>query len=196
MLLEAYADKLDQQGTHYLQRVRAASQRMGQLIDALLYLSRVTRSEIRRTTLDMSALAQTVAADLSDVQPGRQVELCITPGLLVRADANLLRIMLDNLLGNAWKFTGKQAQARIEFGMTQHNGQRCYFVRDNGAGFDMAYADKLFGVFQRLHTMTEFEGTGIGLATAQRILHRHGGHIWAESAVGQGATFYFTLPDS
>jgi light-regulated signal transduction histidine kinase (bacteriophytochrome) len=136
-----------------------------------------------------------VAADLRDLQPERQVELCVAPDLLVRADANLLRIVLDNLLGNAWKFTGKQAQARIEFGTTQHGGQPCYFIRDNGAGFDMAYADKLFGVFQRLHTVSEFEGTGIGLATVQRILHRHGGHIWAESAVGQGATFYFTLPE-
>lgn len=195
ILLEEYADKLDRQGVHYLQRVRAASQRMGHLIDALLYLSRVTRSELHRTTLDMSLLAQTIVSELHDLQAERQVAVRITPGLLVCADAPLLHIMLENLLGNAWKFTGKQPQAQIEFGVTQHEEERTYFVRDNGAGFDMVYANKLFGAFQRLHTVTEFEGTGIGLATVQRIVHRHGGRVWAEGTVGQGATVYFTLPD-
>ncbi len=192
-LLEDYANMLDAQGQHNLQRVREASQYMGQLIDDLLNLSRVTRCDIRRTTVDISALAHAVAAELRETQPGRQVEFVIAPGPVVNADATLLRVVLENLLGNAWKFTGKQAQARIEFGVTQQEGHTVYIVRDNGVGFDMAYADKLFGAFQQLHRATEFAGTGIGLATVQRIIHRHGGHVWAEGAVNQGATFYFTL---
>jgi two-component system, sensor histidine kinase and response regulator len=193
MLLEDYSDVLDAQGKHYLQRVREASQYMGQLIDDLLNLSRVMRTDIRRTTVDLSALAHAVATELQQTQPRRQVEFVIAPGLVVGGDANLLRVVLVNLLGNAWKFTGNQAQARIEFGVTPQQGHTVYFVHDNGVGFDMAYADKLFGAFQRLHRATEFAGTGIGLATVQRIIHRHGGHIWAEGAVNQGATFYFTL---
>jgi two-component system, sensor histidine kinase and response regulator len=193
VLLEDYADVLDVQGQHYLQRVREASQDMGQLIDDLLNLSQVTRRDIRCTTFDISALAHAVAAELRETQPGRQVEFVIAPGLVVNADATLLRVVLANLLGNAWKFTGTQAQARIEFGVTQQEGHTVYVVRDNGVGFDMAYADKLFGAFQRLHRTTDFAGTGIGLATVQRIIHRHGGHVWAEGAVNQGATFYFTL---
>jgi light-regulated signal transduction histidine kinase (bacteriophytochrome) len=193
VLLEDYADVLDVQGQHYLQRVREASQDMGQLIDDLLNLSQVTRRDIRCTTFDISALAHAVAAELRETQPGRQVEFVIAPGLVVNADATLLRVVLANLLGNAWKFTGTQAQARIEFGVTQQEGHTVYVVRDNGVGFNMAYADKLFGAFQRLHKTTDFAGTGIGLATVQRIIHRHGGHVWAEGAVNQGATFYFTL---
>ena len=193
VLLEDYSGKLDKEGKDYLQRVRSASQRMAELIDDILNLSRVTRSEMRRETVDLSALAQTIATELRQSQPERQVEFIITPGLVVTADAHLLRVALENLLGNAWKFTKKQPRARIEFGYAETGGQSAYFVRDNGVGFDMAYAGKLFGAFQRLHSPSEYEGTGIGLATVQRIIHRYGGNIWAESAVDQGATFYFTL---
>ncbi|MBE8999538.1 hypothetical protein G1O98_07310 [Nostoc sp. UIC10630] len=192
-LLEDYADKLDTLGQNYLQRVRAATQRMAQLIDDLLNLSRLTRSEMRSEKVDLSALVEAIATELHKTQPERQVEFAIAPGLVTNGDAHLLRIVLENLLGNAWKFTGKHQKARIEFGLLQQDDTHVYFVRDDGTGFDMAYVEKLFGAFQRLHAMTEFEGTGIGLATVQRIVHRHGGRVWAESAVEQGATFYFTL---
>jgi len=192
-LLEDYTDKLDAQGKDYLQRVRAASQKMAQLIDDLLDLSRMTRTEMRRETVDLSALAQTIAAELKKREPMRQVEFIIAGRLMVKGDKRLLRVVLENLLGNAWKFTGKHPKSKIECGVTQVDGTSAYFVRDNGAGFDMAYANKLFGAFQRLHAPSEFPGSGIGLATVQRIIHRHGGQVWAEGAVGQGATFYFTL---
>jgi light-regulated signal transduction histidine kinase (bacteriophytochrome) len=148
---------------------------------------------MRWTTVDLSALAQTIALELQKADSGRQVEFVIAPRLVVNADANLLRVVLQNLLGNAWKFTSKHAQARVEVGTMQHEGDTAYFVRDDGAGFDMAYANKLFGAFQRLHTPAEFEGTGIGLATVQRIIHRHGGRIWAQGEVEKGAAFFFTL---
>jgi PAS domain S-box-containing protein len=193
ILLEDYADELDDEGKDYLSRVRAASQHMGQLIDALLKLSRTTRSEISRENVDLSALAKNIAQELRDSQPERQVEFDIADGLSVDGDAWLLRIALENLLANAWKFTGRQSRALIEFGASEYEGTCPYFVRDNGAGFDMTYADKLFGAFQRLHRTNEFPGTGIGLATVQRIIHRHGGRVWAEGYPGQGATFYFTL---
>jgi signal transduction histidine kinase len=192
-LLEDYADKLDDSGKDYLRRVIAATQRMDQLIHDILSLSRVTRSEMHSEEVDLSALAQAVSKELQQKQPEHQVEFVITEGLIAKGDARLLWIALENLLGNAWKYTGKRPQARIEFGMMLRDEQPVYFVRDNGIGFNMANAHKLFGAFQRLHGPTEFEGTGIGLATVQRIIHRHGGHIWAEGAVGQGATFYFTL---
>ena len=192
-LLEDYADKLDAQGKDYLQRVRAASQTMAQLIDDLLDLSRITRSKIHRGTVNLSVLAQAVTAELAKMEPERQVEFVIAGRLMVKGDERLLKIVLENLLGNAWKFTGNNPKAKIEFGVTQVDDRSAYFVRDNGAGFDMAYANKLFGAFQRLHAPSEFPGSGIGLATVQRIIHRHGGHVWAEGAVGQGATFYFTL---
>lgn len=192
-LLEDYADKLDAQGKDYLQRVCEATERMSELIDDLLSLSRVTRMEMRRETVDLSVLVQSIADNLQHTTFVRQVEFVIAEGLIVNGDRRLLRIVLENLLGNAWKFTGKLPQARIEIGVTQDEGQQAYFVLDNGAGFDMAYADKLFGAFQRLHSMTEFPGTGIGLATVQRIIHRHGGRVWAKGAIGQGAAFYFTL---
>jgi len=195
-LLEDYGDQLDTLGHNYLQRVRSASQRMGQLIDDLLKLSRLTRGEIHFRPVDLSALAQTITADLHQRQPERQVEWVIRPNLVANGDDRLLRVALENLLGNAWKFTAKHPTARIEFGTIEDNRPLTYFIRDDGAGFNMAYADKLFGAFQRLHQVTEFDGTGIGLATVQRIIHRHGGRIWAESAVEQGATFFFTLlPD-
>lgn len=193
ILLEDYAEVLDHEGKDYLSRVRASSQHLGQLIDALLKLSRMTRREIRRESVDLSLTAENIVQVLRISQPDRQAEFVIADGLSVDGDAWLLRIALENLLGNAWKFTGKSLPARIEFGAVEHEGTLAYFVRDNGAGFDMTYADKLFGAFQRLHTIEEFPGTGIGLATVQRIVHRHGGQAWAEGRVGQGATFYFTL---
>jgi PAS domain S-box-containing protein len=193
-LLERYADTLDEKGKHYLNRIRAGSQRMGELIDDLLELARVTRTEMRRTQVDLSAIASEIAIELRQTQPERQVEFAIAPGIVAQGDARLLRIILENLLHNAWKFTSNRLYACVEFGIIlQTDSQPAYFVRDNGAGFDMAYANKLFGAFVRLHSMTEFPGTGIGLATVQRIVHRHGGRVWAEGAVEQGATFYFTL---
>jgi light-regulated signal transduction histidine kinase (bacteriophytochrome) len=167
---------------------------MAQLIDDLLNLSRVTRTEMRRGEVDLSALAGEVAENLRKAEPSRDAEIVVAPGLRASGDARLLRVVLVNLLDNAWKFTRKKPQARIEFGLADKDGEQAYFVRDDGAGFDMAYAGKLFGAFQRLHTTGEFEGTGIGLASVQRIVRRHGGRVWAEGAVERGATFYFTLP--
>jgi signal transduction histidine kinase len=195
-LMEDYADQLDGQAKDYLQRICASTRRMGQLIDDLLNLSRVVRSEIKAETVDLSALAHAVAAELQKAEPTRQVEFVIGERITATGDRRLLRVALENLLGNAWKFTAKRTSAKIEFSMTGNNGTRAYFIRDNGAGFDMAYINKLFGAFQRLHTTREFTGTGIGLATVQRIIHRHDGRIWAEAKVEQGATFYFTLGQS
>ncbi len=192
-LLEDYTEKLDEQGKDYIARVRAASQRMSQLIDDMLTLSRVTRREMKSETVDLSALAENIAAELKKTQPERKAEFIIAPGAVVNGDCELLRVMFENLLGNAWKFTSKHAGARIEFGIAAHDGKTAYFVRDDGEGFDMAYADKLFKAFQRLHAPTEFPGTGIGLATVKRIVHRHGGDVWAKSEAGKGATFYFNL---
>ncbi len=192
-LLEDYAPLLDEQGRDYLQRVRSASQRMGQLIDDLLDLSRTARREFRRGPVDLSTVAHLTYEGLRRSDPDRQVEFVVAPGLVASGDIGLLRIVLDNLLGNAWKFTAKRPQARIEFGATVASGVTTYFIRDNGAGFDMAYADKLFTPFQRLHGMTEFPGTGIGLATVSRIVQRHGGRVWAEGAIDQGVTVYFIL---
>jgi signal transduction histidine kinase len=192
-LLEDYADQLDHTGRSYLQRVRAAAVNMGQLIDDLLGLAQITRSELHREPVDMSALAREVASALQQRDPERQVAFAIGERLAARGDRRLLRVLLENLIGNAWKFTSKRPRASIAFGAACHDGTTVYFVRDDGDGFDMAYAHKLFGAFQRLHAMAEFEGTGIGLATVHRIVHRHGGRVWAEGAVGQGATFYFTL---
>jgi signal transduction histidine kinase len=192
-LLEDYADRLDGEGKDYLQRVRAATQRMAQLIDDMLDLSRVTRGEMTREAVDLSALAQSTAAELRKSEPDRGVKFIIAQGIQVDGDPRLLQIALENLLGNAWKFTGKKPQATIEVGVSHDNGKPVYFVRDNGAGFDMTYAGKMFGAFQRFHGAADFKGTGIGLATVQRIVHRHGGRVWAEARVEQGATFYFTL---
>jgi light-regulated signal transduction histidine kinase (bacteriophytochrome)/HAMP domain-containing protein len=192
-LLEDYEDRLDKEGKEHLQRIRAATQRMGMLIDDLLNLSRMTRAEIRKQRVNISTLVRSIAKELQDSEVERQVDFRIEDGIEATADAHLLRVVLENLLGNACKFTSKRSSARIEFGKTRRNGSSAYFVRDNGAGFDPAYASRLFGAFQRLHGTTEFPGTGIGLATVQRIIHRHGGEIWAEGAVEKGATFYFTL---
>ncbi len=192
-LLEDYHDMLDDIGKDYLRRVRAASQRMGQLIDGMLKLSRLTRDELRRQQVNLSSIAEEIIAELQQNEPERDVDIIIEPNLIVNGDPRLLRAVLENLLGNAWKFTGKREQARIKVGVTHSENYPIYYVKDNGAGFDMAYADKLFGAFQRLHRTTEFQGNGIGLATVQRIIHRHGGKVWAEGEVGKGATFYFTL---
>lgn len=192
-LTEDYADKLDAGGRQYLERVRAAAQRMGQLIDDLLSLSRVTRAEVRREDVDVSALAREVGAQLAERMPEQRVELVVADGLRAHADPRLVRIALENLLGNAWKFTAKRAHARVEVGRAQDGERAAFFVRDNGAGFDMSYAGKLFGAFQRLHDARDFPGTGIGLATVQRVMHKHGGRAWAEAAVDRGATFYFEV---
>jgi len=195
-LLEDYTDKLDDTGKGYLREVRSATQEMAQLIDDVLQLARVTRSEMRREVVNLSDLARAIASELKKREPKRNVILNLKEELTTRGDKRLLRIVLNNLLANAWKFTSKRAEGQITFGREQKNGETAYFIRDNGAGFDMAYVGKLFGAFQRLHTAGEFEGTGIGLATVQRIVYRHGGRVWAEGAVNAGATFYFTLPNS
>jgi len=190
---ESQAARLDDAGRRYLDRVREASRQMSQLIDDVLYLARVTRAEMREQELDLSALVTLLLDRMLEAEPGRQVEIKVRPGVTVTADGQLLRIAVENLLENAWKFTSKTPAARIEFGVTNMAGEPTYFVRDNGAGFDMAYADRLFGPFQRLHPSSEFPGTGIGLATVQRIIHRHGGRVWAEGMPGQGATLHFTI---
>lgn len=194
-LLEDEGDKLSEDGKGYLRRIRAGAQRMAELIDDLLRLSRVSRSDFVRDRVDLSAVAETVVAELRRAHPERNIAVSIQAGVNANADARLARIALENLIGNAWKFTSKAAEARIEFGARVDGAELVYFVRDNGAGFDMKYADRLFGAFQRLHTDKEYPGTGIGLATVQRIVLRHGGRIWVEAAVGQGATFQFTLPN-
>ncbi|HEY1550727.1 MAG TPA: ATP-binding protein [Kofleriaceae bacterium] len=188
-LLEDSADKLDADGKSHLERVRGATQRMGRLIDDLLELSRVARAPMRLEPIDLSAMAATIVAELRDAEPAREVAVTIAPSLATRGDPRLVRVLLDNLLGNAFKFTGKRKRATIEIGATAG----AFFVRDNGAGFDPAYTEKLFGAFQRLHDARDFAGTGIGLATVQRIVRRHGGRVWATGEPDKGATFSFTL---
>lgn len=208
MLLDGYLDKLDDEGQRYLGRIQAGAQRMTQMIDALLTLSRVTRSALNRETVNLSNLAREIVTELQTHDPQRQFELYIASDMIVQGDANLLRNVLDNLLGNAWKYSSKREVAIIEFGRidgkdiraagdaprsTRQSSPDVYYIRDNGAGFDMEYANKLFAPFQRLHNNNDFPGTGIGLATVQRIIDRHGGRIWVEAAVNKGATFFFTL---
>lgn len=201
LLLRDYAGKLDEEGLDDLQSIRTATQRMGQLISDLLQFARVTRSEMKREAVDLSVLVEAIARNLQRSQPHRQVKFAIAPNIVANADARLMQIVLENLLNNAWKYTSKHAIACIEFGVLPYppdsgagaSPQPTYFVRDDGAGFDMAHAEKLFKTFQRLHRNADFEGTGVGLATVQRIIHRHGGQIWAEAALERGATFYFTL---
>lgn len=195
-LLEDYNDTLDDQGRKYLHFIRESAQHMAELIDDLLTLSRVTRSELQHEPVDLSALARAAMTRLQRAQPERKVTVVIQEGLTGEGDPRLLAVVFDNLFGNAWKFTSKRDGEHIEFGAISNDGHLAYFVRDNGAGFDMAFASKLFGIFQRLHTAAEFEGTGVGLATVQRIVHRHGGRVWAEGKVNSGATFYFTLDDT
>jgi signal transduction histidine kinase len=192
-VLEDSAQKLDEQSRTDLRRVRIAAKRMGELIDDLLKLSQTARVEMLREQVDLSRMAGEIAAQLSDAGPERDTRFTIAPELTAVGDRGLLRVALENLMGNAWKFTGKTAAGVIELGAEQQDGQNTFFVRDNGAGFDMKYASKLFGPFQRMHENSNFPGTGIGLATVQRIIRRHGGRIWATAAVGRGATFYFAL---
>jgi PAS domain S-box-containing protein len=189
LLLEDYGDRLDDDGREYLERLQANVARMAGMIDDLLDLSRATRTELHRGAVDLTTIARDLAADLRAVEPDRQVRVSIEDGLTTAGDADLIRLVLQNLLGNAWKFTGKRADAAIEVGAEADT----FFVRDNGAGFDMRFAGKLFEPFQRLHAASDFEGTGIGLAIVHRIVTRHGGRIWAEGAVGEGAVFRFTL---
>jgi len=192
-LLEDQAERLDESGRDSLMRVRRAAQRMGVLIDDLLKLARITRAELTVDDIDLSALAREIVEDLQAGAPQRQAEFVIASGLSVRGDPRLMRVALENLLSNAWKFTAGREPARIEFGATVADGGPAYFVRDNGVGFDMAYAVKLFGAFQRLHDSHRFPGTGVGLATVQRIIHKHGGRVWAHAESDKGATFYFAL---
>ncbi len=192
-LLEDYREQLPADAQNFLERVRNAAQRMAKLIDDLLELARISRSPVERKPIDVSALAQSIAEELQQAEPARKVTFLIAPHLKAQGDTELLRIAMQNLMNNAWKFTSKIPDPRIEVGRSNRQGEQIFFVKDNGAGFDMSYANKLFGAFQRLHAVTEFPGTGIGLATVQRIIHKHGGRVWAESMVDQGATFFFTL---
>jgi signal transduction histidine kinase len=193
-LVEDAGPVLDREAHGHLDRIRKATQRMGGLIDDLLALSRVSRAEMKRERVDLTALAEQIVGDLQRRPPARHVAVAITPGLAVEGDPDLLRLALDNLLDNAWKFSGRRIDATIEVGETRdEDGDPAFFVRDNGAGFDPAYAPNLFAPFQRLHAASEFPGTGIGLATVHRIVRRHGGHVWADGEVDRGACFYFTL---
>lgn len=194
VLLDEYHDVLDAQGQDWLQEILLNARRMSDLVDALLSLARLTRSEVKPERVDLTAMAQEVAAHLQASEPLRVGHIGVQGDMFANVDPRLGRILLENLLGNAWKFTSKLSDTRIEFGLTESRGAPAFFVRDNGAGFDMAFEKKLFAPFHRLHTVAEFPGTGIGLATVQRILHRQGGDIWAEGHVGTGAAFYFTLP--
>ncbi len=193
ILLQDYSQKLDEKGKSHLARVRAAAQRMGELIDDLLQLSRVSRADLCRRPVNLSEIAHAVLTELFRNEPDRKVECAIQDGLILEADSQLMKVALENLLGNACKFTSKGATAKIEFGAQERDDMTVYFVRDNGVGFRMDHAAKLFSPFQRFHSATDFPGTGIGLATVHRVVDRHGGRIWAESAVGHGATFYFTI---
>ncbi|MCX6273012.1 MAG: PAS domain S-box protein [Bacteroidetes bacterium] len=193
LLLEEYQDKIDEQGKNHLLRIRSAAQHMAQLIDDMLNLSRVSRGEMNSQQVNLSEMVHDIADNLRDNQPERKVKFIFQEGVKVRGDSRLLRIVLENLIGNAWKFTSKHPTARIEFGVQYQNESPVYFIRDDGAGFEMKYVEKLFGAFQRLHTNTEYPGTGIGLATVQRVIHRHGGRVWAEGEIEQGATVYFTI---
>lgn len=193
ILLDDYGAQIPPQGQNYLQRMRTAAKRMAELIDDLLNLARITRSPLQPKLVNLSKLAQEIANGLIEQNSGRDVALSIVPDLMVQGDPHLLNIALENLLNNAWKFTSKKEKAQIEFGQQHKTNERVFYVRDNGSGFDMAYVNKLFGVFQRLHSVSDFPGTGVGLATVQRIITIHGGRIWAEAEEGKGATFYFTI---
>jgi len=195
LLLDGCRDQLNDQNKDYLDRIRKATQCMGRLIDDLLNLSRVSRGDVVRQQVDLSVLADAVAADFLANQPQREVDFLISPDLKVQGDPALLQIVMQNLLGNAWKFTANCPKARIEFGSQMQDNRKVYFVRDNGVGFDMNYVGKLFSPFQRLHSDKEFPGTGIGLATVLRIIRRHGGTVWAEGKVGEGTTVYFTVSE-
>ncbi len=198
VLLEDYGSgrPLDEQARHYLHRINSGAHRMTSLIDALLKLSRITRTELHRGPVDLAEIARDVVVLLKQQSPGRDVAVSLPPAAPASGDPRLLRVLLENLLGNAWKFTSKTPNPSIELGIEERDGERAFFVRDNGAGFEMAYASKLFTPFQRLHDEDEFEGSGVGLAAAQRVVRRHGGRIWAEAEPGRGATFWFTLGEA
>jgi light-regulated signal transduction histidine kinase (bacteriophytochrome) len=193
MVEQQYAGHIDERGRDLLRRIVAGAEKMGLLIDDLLRLARISRQAMHMGRVDLSALAREAVEDLEEAEPERRVEWVIAQQVSAVGDSGLLRVALQNLIGNAWKYSSRRELARIEFGVGEKDGKRFYFVRDNGAGFDMAYAGKLFGAFQRLHTTAEFSGSGIGLATVARILHRHGGTAWAEGREGEGATFFFSL---
>ena len=195
-LLEDYRDQLGEQGREYIDLVRSETQIMGRLIDDLLTFSRQSRTEMNQKRLDLTAMAHAIVSRLQQQDPALHAEFLIQPGLTALGDFGLIEIALKNLLDNAAKFSGRNPHAVVEFGQVDQEGKKAFFVRDNGAGFDMAYVNKLFGVFQRLHSVADFPGTGIGLASVQRIISRHGGRIWAEAKVDQGATFYFTLKEA
>jgi light-regulated signal transduction histidine kinase (bacteriophytochrome) len=195
-LVEDCGDNLPPEGRTYIGYLRESAQHMARLIDGLLSLSRLSRAGISRSRMDLVPIVRTIFARLHREHPGRLVELVVPAEIIAVADARMMEVLFENLLENAWKFTSKRRNARIEFGQVLQNGHLVCFVRDNGAGFDMEYAAKLFAVFQRLHTVSEFEGTGVGLANVQRIVHRHGGRIWGEGEVDRGATFYFTLEEA
>jgi light-regulated signal transduction histidine kinase (bacteriophytochrome) len=194
LLLRDYAPSLDQTAQKYVHRIRDGAKRMTGLIEDLLSLSRVTRMAPQRASLNVATLAHDAVKTLREAEPLRTVVVDIAPDMPANADASLIAVVMNNLLGNAWKYTSKRSDAHIEVGATQQNGESVYFVRDNGAGFDPRYAERLFQPFKRLHSEQEFPGNGIGLATVARIIHRHGGRIWADGKPQQGATFYFTLP--
>ena len=196
MVIEDASERLDATDVEHLERARGAAQRMASLIDDLLALSRATRVDLQRRNVDLSALVDSVAEELREAEPERCVELTVVPGMQVMADPAMVRVILFNLLGNAWKFTGRRAEAHVHVGESDADGEHTFFVRDDGAGFDAAGAQRLFGAFQRFHSTQEFEGNGIGLATVRRLVHRHGGRVWVESQVGSGATFFFTLPET
>jgi light-regulated signal transduction histidine kinase (bacteriophytochrome) len=193
MIIEEYGDKLDETGKSYLNRIRKAGQTMSRLTEDILKLSRITRAEMHRDTVNLSLIAGSIVDELKAAQPERRAQFIITPDITVNGDKALLEILLRNLLENAWKYTSKCSDARIEMGVNFQDSKEVYFIKDNGVGFDMQYKDKLFQPFQRLHTSKDYAGTGIGLATAQRVVRRHGGEIWAESEVDKGTAFYFTL---
>ena len=196
ILMEDYSQKFDPEGKKYLEIIRTSSQRMGQLIDDILHLSKISRSPLKILPINISDMVAEIGATLKCTDPERQVDLIIQQDCKVVADLNLMSIAMENILSNAWKFTSKQPDPKIEFGMKIQDNCPVYFVRDNGVGFDMQYASKLFGAFQRLHPIHEFPGNGIGLATVQRIIQRHGGKIWIEGRLNEGATDYFTLPQT
>jgi len=193
VMAEDYADKIDEEGMHLMSRIRGSAERMSQLIDDLLRLSRISRQEIHRTDSGLSEIAAAIIYGLRQADPARNVEVVVQEGVRANVDPDLMKIAISNLLSNAWKFTSKSEKARIEFGVTERHGKTTYFVKDNGSGFDPAAAGRMFLPFQRLHTEKEFEGTGIGLSIVERIIRRHGGKVWAEGEVGKGAALYFTL---
>ncbi|MDV7338207.1 ATP-binding protein [Terasakiella sp. A23] len=194
ILHEEYGDKLDDQASHYLERVRTGASRMETLINDLLKLSRSTRGDLHRSDFNLSELVSEIVAEMKQDNPEREISVHISPDIEAYADKRFMRVVFENLLSNAWKYTQHTNDPKIFFGMTDKEGYQAYYIQDNGAGFDMAYANKLFAPFQRLHSARDFEGTGVGLATVQRVIHRHGGEVWANAKVNEGATFYFTLP--